>query len=315
MFNACEYLLDRHVAAGDGDRARAHRRRPATLTYAELLDRVRPHGGRPARPRPAARAAGADVHGRLAGLRRRLSSAAMRMGAVPVPVSTMLRADGLAELLRDSRARLLASARSSPTCRGAAAAAPELRGILAPGPVPSRAGRRSSTCSPAAATATARSYATTPTIRRSGSTPRAPPALPKGADAPARLDPVVCETYGDAGARHPPGRPLPVRGQGVLRLRAGQLAAVPAVGRRGRRAGAGARPGRTRWSSGPRRVRRDAVLRRPDVLRQHAARATCPPARSAGVRLAVSRGRGAARRALPALDRAASASTSSTASG
>ena len=34
--------------------------------------------------------------------------AAMRIGAVPVPVSTMLRADGLAELLRDSRARLLA---------------------------------------------------------------------------------------------------------------------------------------------------------------------------------------------------------------
>src|SRR4029077_2755051 len=34
--------------------------------------------------------------------------AALRIGAVPVPVSTMLRADGLAELLRDSRARLLA---------------------------------------------------------------------------------------------------------------------------------------------------------------------------------------------------------------
>ena len=34
--------------------------------------------------------------------------AAMRIGAIPVPVSTMLHADGLAELLRDSRARLLA---------------------------------------------------------------------------------------------------------------------------------------------------------------------------------------------------------------
>src|SRR6516165_4837102 len=34
--------------------------------------------------------------------------AAMRMGTIPVPVSTMLRAGGLAELLRDSRARILA---------------------------------------------------------------------------------------------------------------------------------------------------------------------------------------------------------------
>ncbi len=34
--------------------------------------------------------------------------AAMRVGAIPVPVSTMLRADGIAELLRDSRARFLA---------------------------------------------------------------------------------------------------------------------------------------------------------------------------------------------------------------
>src|SRR5438128_3743329 len=34
--------------------------------------------------------------------------AALRIGAVPVPVSTMLHADGLVELLDDSRARLLA---------------------------------------------------------------------------------------------------------------------------------------------------------------------------------------------------------------
>ena len=34
--------------------------------------------------------------------------AAMRIGAVPVPVSTMLRADGIAEILADSRARVVA---------------------------------------------------------------------------------------------------------------------------------------------------------------------------------------------------------------
>ena len=37
--------------------------------------------------------------------------AAMRIGAIPVPVSTMLKADGVAELLRDSRARFLAMTR------------------------------------------------------------------------------------------------------------------------------------------------------------------------------------------------------------
>ena len=37
--------------------------------------------------------------------------AAMRMGAIPVPVSTMLKADGVAELLADSRARFLAVTR------------------------------------------------------------------------------------------------------------------------------------------------------------------------------------------------------------
>ena len=43
---------------------------------------------------------------------------------------------------------------------------------------------------------------------------------------------VVCETYGAQVLGHPPGRPVPVRGQGVLRLRPGQLGAVPALGRR-----------------------------------------------------------------------------------
>ena len=79
--------------------------------------------------------------------------AAMRMGAVPVPVSTMLKADGVAELLRDSRARFLAVTREfAATAVAAAAAAPELTGMLAdealtggqpgPGAPARRAGRR-----------------------------------------------------------------------------------------------------------------------------------------------------------------------------
>ena len=58
--------------------------------------------------------------------------AAMRTGAIPVPVSTMLRADEVAELLADSRARFLAVTRElSAVAAEAAAAAPELAGILA----------------------------------------------------------------------------------------------------------------------------------------------------------------------------------------
>jgi benzoate-CoA ligase family protein len=57
--------------------------------------------------------------------------AALRMGAVPVPVSTMLRADDLAELLRDSRARLLAVTPEFAELGAAAAErAPELAGIV-----------------------------------------------------------------------------------------------------------------------------------------------------------------------------------------
>ncbi len=58
----------------------------------------------------------------------------------------------------------------------------------------------------------------------------------------------------------------------------------------------------------------DAVLRRADVLRRHAARASCRPTRCAGVRLAASAGEPLPGRAVPAVDRRTSASTSSTAS-
>jgi len=39
MFNACEYLLDRRVAAGDSDRV-ALTGAAGELTYAQLLNRV-----------------------------------------------------------------------------------------------------------------------------------------------------------------------------------------------------------------------------------------------------------------------------------
>src|SRR5262245_40655415 len=117
-FNACEYLLDRHVAAGQGDRI-ALVGAAGEVTYAQLLDRVKRAAG-------AMRALGLPPEQRLLMFMADSPDfvaaylGAMRIGAVPVPVSTMLHADGLAELLRDSRARLLAA---SPEYSGIAEAA------------------------------------------------------------------------------------------------------------------------------------------------------------------------------------------------
>src|ERR1700689_4210276 len=128
-FNACEYLLDRRVAAGDGERL-ALTGVGGEVTYAELLDRVRAAAA-------GLRELGLQPEQRLLMFMAdspdfvTLYLAAMRIGAVPVPVSTMLHADGLTELLRDSRARLLAftSQFAGPAVE-AAAAAPELRALL-----------------------------------------------------------------------------------------------------------------------------------------------------------------------------------------
>jgi benzoate-CoA ligase family protein len=130
MFNACAYLLDRRVEAGDGDRL-ALTGVAGPLTYAQLLDRVQ-------RAAAVLRELGLQPEQRLALYMSdgpdfvTVYLAAMRIGAIPVPVSTMLHADGLADLLRDSRARLLAiTSEFADTATQAASAAPELRGVLA----------------------------------------------------------------------------------------------------------------------------------------------------------------------------------------
>jgi benzoate-CoA ligase family protein len=128
QFNACEYLLDRRIEAGDGARLAT-----SDLTYAQLLDRVQ-------------RAATALTEARHLRPEQRIVMfmsdgpdfvtvylAAMRIGAIPVPVSTMLHADGLAELLRDSRARLLAvTPEFEDLATKAADNAPELTAIVDP---------------------------------------------------------------------------------------------------------------------------------------------------------------------------------------
>jgi benzoate-CoA ligase family protein len=105
QFNACEYLLDRRVEAGDGDRL-AITGIGGDYTYAQLLDRVR-------RTAAGLRATGLHPEQRLLMVMADSAEfvitflAAMRIGAIPVPVSTMLHADGVAELVHDSRARLV----------------------------------------------------------------------------------------------------------------------------------------------------------------------------------------------------------------
>ena len=121
----------------------------------------------------------------------------MRTGAIPVPVSTMLRADEVAELLVDSRARFLAVTREfSAVAAEAAAAAPELAGILADH-TPADAPRPvhlldAITAAPSDDTV----YSTTADspafwLYTSGTTGKAKAAMHRHGAIP-----VVCETYG-----------------------------------------------------------------------------------------------------------------------
>jgi benzoate-CoA ligase family protein len=130
LVNACEYLLDRRLAAGDGNRV-ALTGLAGELTYERLHDRV-------CRTAAGLGMIGLQPEQRLLMLMAdspefvTVYLAAMRMGAIPVPVSTMLRSDGVTELLRDSRARLLAvSGEFAATAVAAASGAPELAGIVA----------------------------------------------------------------------------------------------------------------------------------------------------------------------------------------
>jgi benzoate-CoA ligase family protein len=134
LFNACEYLLDRRLAAGDGQRI-ALTGPAGEYSYAQLHDRV-------CRTAAGLRAVGVQPEQRILMVMSDSPAfvvvylAAMRVGAIPVPVSTMLRADGVAELLRDSRARFLAiTGEFAAVAESAAAAAPELAGVLADVPL------------------------------------------------------------------------------------------------------------------------------------------------------------------------------------
>jgi benzoate-CoA ligase len=197
LFNACEYLLDRRLAAGDGDRL-ALTGPAGDLSYAGLWDRVR-------RTAAGLRAAGVQPEQRILMVMADSPAfavvylAAMRVGAVPVPVSTMLRPDGIAELLRDSRARFVAvTSEFAAAAESAAAAAPELAAILSDTPL---AGARS----PVPAYLLDDLAASAPDDFVYDSAPDSPAfwlytsgttGTPKGAMHRHGSVPVVCETYG-----------------------------------------------------------------------------------------------------------------------
>ncbi len=210
LFNACEYLLDRRLAAGDGDRL-ALTGPAGDLSYATLWDRVR-------RTAAGLRAAGVRPEQRILMVMADsphfavVYLAAMRVGAIPVPVSTMLRPEGIAELLRDSRAKFLAV--TSEFAAGAESAAelvsaggaPELQGILADFPLSAPTGtspRGTAGARPvyllddlASATPDDFVYDSTADspafwLYTSGTT-----GDPKGAMHRHGSIPVVCETYG-----------------------------------------------------------------------------------------------------------------------
>ena len=128
-FNACTYLVDRHVAAGGGERV-AVTGPAGTLSYAGLLAVVEDlaAGLRELGVRPEERVVmvASDSPHLLA-----MILAAMRIGAVAVPVNTMLTGRELAELVRDTRARIaFVSAEFAATAAQAAADAPELRDVV-----------------------------------------------------------------------------------------------------------------------------------------------------------------------------------------
>src|SRR5260370_36685041 len=93
------------MAGGEGGGV-GRRGRGGDLSYASLWDRVR-------RTAAGLRAAGVEPEQRILMVMADsphfavVYLAAMRVGAIPVPVSTMLRSDGIAELLRYSRAKFL----------------------------------------------------------------------------------------------------------------------------------------------------------------------------------------------------------------
>ncbi|MFF4252705.1 benzoate-CoA ligase family protein [Streptomyces sp. NPDC001663] len=129
LFNAADWLVDRHVRGGNGGRT-AVVTPSRTLTYEELSGEVRrvAAGLRALGVRPEERVlfCMADDVELFAGI-----LAAFRIGAVAVPASTMLTGGELGRLVADCRTRVvLGSEEFAPVVRAAVQEAPEVEHLL-----------------------------------------------------------------------------------------------------------------------------------------------------------------------------------------
>src|SRR4051794_1473157 len=134
QFNAGVWLTRRHVDNGDGDRIAV--RAPRTLTYAELTEEAELAAA-------AFRALGLRRDDRIVFVTNDDIPmftgilGAFLAGFVAVPVSTMLRANELAEIVADSGAVVLVAGETyRAPAELVAAAAPELRHLVCDGPAP-----------------------------------------------------------------------------------------------------------------------------------------------------------------------------------
>src|SRR5215831_14202295 len=131
-FNACAYLVDRQVEAGNGDRL-AVTGPAGSLTYAELAARsaelAAGFGACGVRPEERVLLVATDRPETVTTF-----CALLRMGAIPVPVSTMYRGEELGELLRDSRAQVVvATPECAEVARAAVRLAPEAAALVLAG--------------------------------------------------------------------------------------------------------------------------------------------------------------------------------------
>ncbi|MBA9002679.1 benzoate-CoA ligase family protein [Thermomonospora cellulosilytica] len=133
-FNAASYLVDRRLDLGHGDRV-AVAGPGGALTYAQLAEQVRrvAAGLRAAGLRPEERIVlfAADGPELLIAF-----LAGMRIGAVPVPVSTMYNGAELGRLLADSRARMLLVTPQFAAAAQEALAVSEVRDVVLAGDAP-----------------------------------------------------------------------------------------------------------------------------------------------------------------------------------
>ena len=203
-FNACDYLLDRHIREGRGDRL-AFTGVAGDVSYAELASRV----GHAA---AGLRGLGLQAEQRVVMVMTDSPEfvvvylAALRTGAVPVPISTMLRADGVAEILADSRARVVAAsaqyldlvtaALGYPGTDQVMAVVTDDAGLADGGPAVTAAGRAVTPLGRLPADGPGDIYPTTADspafwLYTSGTT-----GTPKGAMHRHGSVQVVCETYG-----------------------------------------------------------------------------------------------------------------------